>query len=222
MVNFPATSTFCIWIQWFSQNICWGARWLSGRVSDSGARGPGFETYLRRVVSLSKTLYSQKVLVNYPGSDGSVPTWLKPQNNQPTEYLLSMVLYKMKHFLNWSIVASFKTCFQGRFTYILLLLVARQWMTFLWIESLDSLSYTSNESRGTFRQKARSVVPLNGWACAVKICHDGMLEDTNSLDGAQLYFWCINCTNINILGKSRYLLDDPHIAFYHSADALRL
>ena len=52
--------------------ISWGARWLSGRVSDSGARGPGFETYLRRVVSLSKTLYSPKVLVNYPGSDGSV------------------------------------------------------------------------------------------------------------------------------------------------------
>ena len=50
------------------------ARWLSGRVSDSGARGPGFETYRRRVVSLSKTLYSPKVLVNYPGSDGSVPT----------------------------------------------------------------------------------------------------------------------------------------------------
>ena len=55
-------------------NIYWGARWLSGRVSDSGAGGPGFETYRRRVVSLSKTLYSPKVLVNYPGSDGSVPT----------------------------------------------------------------------------------------------------------------------------------------------------
>ena len=40
-----------------------GARWLSGRVSDSGARGRGFETYLCRVVSLSKTLYSPKVLV---------------------------------------------------------------------------------------------------------------------------------------------------------------
>ena len=55
----------------------WGARWLSGRVSDSGARGRGFDTYRRRVVSLSKTLYSPKVLVNYPGSGGSVPTWLK-------------------------------------------------------------------------------------------------------------------------------------------------
>ena len=48
------------------------------------------------------------------------------------------------------------------------------------------LAYTSSESRGTFRQKARSLAPLNGWACAVKICHDGMLEDTNSLDGAQI------------------------------------
>ena len=56
------------------QEFLRGAQWLSGRVSDSGARGPGFETYRRRVVSLSKTLYSPKVLVNYPGSDGSVPT----------------------------------------------------------------------------------------------------------------------------------------------------
>ena len=47
------------------------------------------------------------------------------------------------------------------------------------------LAQTSRESRGTFRQKARSLAPLNGWACAVKICNDGMLEDTNSLDGAQ-------------------------------------
>ena len=44
-------------------------------------------------------------------------------------------------------------------------------------------AHTSSESRGTFRRKARSLAPLNGWACAVKICHGGMLEDTNSLDG---------------------------------------
>ena len=48
------------------------------------------------------------------------------------------------------------------------------------------LAYTSSESRGTFKQKARSLAPLNGWACAVKICHDGILEDTNSLDAAHL------------------------------------
>ena len=49
------------------------------------------------------------------------------------------------------------------------------------------LAHTSIESRGTFKQKARSLAPLNGWACAVKICHGGMLEDTNSLDGAQCH-----------------------------------
>ena len=48
------------------------------------------------------------------------------------------------------------------------------------------LALRSRESRETFRQKARSLAPLNGWACAVKICHDGMLEDTNSLDGAHM------------------------------------
>ena len=53
------------------------------------------------------------------------------------------------------------------------------------------LAHTSSESRGTFRQKARSLSPLNGWACAVKICHDGMIEDTNLLDVAHI--------NLNIL-----------------------
>ena len=48
------------------------------------------------------------------------------------------------------------------------------------------LAHTNSESRGTFRQKARYLATLNGWACAVKVCHDGMLEDTNSLDGAQI------------------------------------
>ena len=48
------------------------------------------------------------------------------------------------------------------------------------------LAHTSSESSGTFRQKDRSLAPLNGRACAVKICHDGMLEDTNSLDGVHL------------------------------------
>ena len=55
------------------------------------------------------------------------------------------------------------------------------------------LAHKSSESRGTFRQKARSLAPLNGWACAVKICHDGMLEDTNSLVAAHLMSdWLLN------------------------------
>ena len=54
------------------------------------------------------------------------------------------------------------------------------------------LAHRSSDSTGTFRQKARSLAPLNGWTCAVKICHDGMLEDTNSLDGAHIIVvaWC--------------------------------
>ena len=43
------------------------------------------------------------------------------------------------------------------------------------------LAHTSSESRGIFRQKARSLAHLNGWACEVKIFHDGNLEDTNLL-----------------------------------------
>ena len=50
------------------------------------------------------------------------------------------------------------------------------------------LAQTSSESRGTLSQKARSLAPLNGGVCAVKICHDGVLEDTNSLDGAHMSF----------------------------------
>ena len=46
------------------------------------------------------------------------------------------------------------------------------------------LAHTSSESKGTFRQKASSLAPLNGWACAVKVCHDRMLKDTNWLEGA--------------------------------------
>ena len=39
------------------------------------------------------------------------------------------------------------------------------------------------------RKKIRSLVPLNGWTCAVEIYHDGMLEDTHSLDGAHIYVY---------------------------------
>ena len=35
--------------------------------------------------------------------------------------------------------------------------------------------------------ESQTLAPLNGWAYAVKIYHDGMLEDTNSLDGALIW-----------------------------------
>ena len=58
------------------------------------------------------------------------------------------------------------------------------------------LAHTDSESRGTFRQKASSLAPLNGWACAVKVCHDGMLEDTNSLDVAHICIIPITSKNL--------------------------
>ena len=60
------------------------------------------------------------------------------------------------------------------------------------------LAHTGSESRGTFRQKARSLAPLNGWAYAVEICHDGMFEDTNSLDGTQLYSVVVHDSVIHV------------------------
>ena len=60
-------------------------------------------------------------------------------------------------------------------------------------------------TRGTFRQKARSLAPLNGWACAVNICHDGMLEDTNSLDGAHVVIVKVLCKVCKICGAEKLL-----------------
>ena len=68
------------------------------------------------------------------------------------------------------------------------------------------LAHTSSESRGTFRQKARSLAPLNGWACAVKICHDGMLEDTNSLDSAHVFLLPFNHFDHLAWGRSSWSL----------------
>ena len=85
------------------------------------------------------------------------------------------------------------------------------------------LAHTSSESRGTFRQKARSLAPLNGWACAVKICHDGMLEDTNSLDGAQLQSLLpkinLNSTMVPIVAKNgKQFSISVNINFLSSSD----
>ena len=73
------------------------------------------------------------------------------------------------------------------------------------------LAHTSSESRGTFRQKARSLAPLNDRACTVKICHDGMLEDTNSLDAPHMCYreiWKSLCTHKNskIILESHFTL----------------
>ena len=77
------------------------------------------------------------------------------------------------------------------------------------------LAHTSSDSRGTFSQKARSLAPLNGWACAVKICYDGMLEDTNLLDAAQteMHF-------SRVLLSSLYLYIHTNVNLYYSSSRL--
>ena len=77
------------------------------------------------------------------------------------------------------------------------------------------LAHISSESRGTFRQKARSLAPLNGWACAVEICHDGMLEDTNSLDGAHLSSLIYSLEDLGALLKEALLFDKFAVFYFH-------
>ena len=50
-----------------------GARWPSGRASDSGARGRGFDTYLLCVVSLSKDTFTPRIVLVKPRK-----RWLYP------------------------------------------------------------------------------------------------------------------------------------------------
>ena len=53
-------------------------------------------------------------------------------------------------------------------------------------------SYKHRVKRNLQTEKIRSLASLNDWACAVKICDDRMLEDTNSLDGARLEDFDVN------------------------------
>ena len=53
-----------------------GARLLSGRASDSGARGRGFDIYLRRVVSLSKDTFTP------PKSTGNTQEAVAPSRHE--------------------------------------------------------------------------------------------------------------------------------------------
>ena len=46
----------------------------SGRVLESGARGPGFDTYICHVVSLSRTIQAPLKTVNDQEAGGSIST----------------------------------------------------------------------------------------------------------------------------------------------------
>ena len=48
------------------------------------------------------------------------------------------------------------------------------------------LAHTGSESRGIFRQKARYLALLNGWACAVKNCQSQNARRHKFLEGAHI------------------------------------
>ena len=68
----------------FSLKLARGAQWPSGRVSDPGARGRGFDTYLRRIVSLRKGTFTPRKVLIIPRK-----RWLRPDM---TEKLLTETL----------------------------------------------------------------------------------------------------------------------------------
>ena len=62
-------------------NMIWGAQWPSGRASDSGARGRGFDTYLRCVASLSKDTFTPRKVLVIPRK-----RWLRPDMTEKIVY----------------------------------------------------------------------------------------------------------------------------------------
>ena len=122
--------------------------------------------------------------------DGAVKHQIKQKHfcQRHSGVLIKMLRYKMRTFKVNPCYTEQLDCIK-RIWYLSLMRAAKV-QAILRICAVSSepplLAHTNSESRGTFRQKARSLAPLNGWACAVKICHDVMLEDTNSLDVPQL------------------------------------
>ena len=78
-----------------------GARWLSGRVSDSGARGPGFErptaavlcSWARYFTPRKYWLITQEAMAP-SRHDWKIVDWdVKPQHNQPTNQSSTSPVY---------------------------------------------------------------------------------------------------------------------------------
>ena len=106
MSNSPRHEIICLFqfrlckaMRYFTISQCGGVRWPSGRASSSGVRGRRFETYLRRVVFLSKTFKSPKVLVMLrkrwfrPEMTETVLTWTLSLNTNKQTFSTCTVLF---------------------------------------------------------------------------------------------------------------------------------
>ena len=91
-------------------------RWLKGRMSDSRARGRGFETYIHRVVSLRKTLcFTVKSLDHVGTVSYSNHTFVVGQAKyglgfEPWPLLSGLLWLRVVFYLNFLIEPFFQLC----------------------------------------------------------------------------------------------------------------
>ena len=64
--------------------------------------------------------------------------------------------------------------------------VKRIWYLPAFAQSRQNLGYSLIQAVSQEEPSDRKPDQSLAWACAVKTCHDGMLEDTNSLDAAHI------------------------------------
>ena len=97
----------------------------------------------------------------------------------------------MLNYLNWAASSKFGTyrlCEQLRFRSACASAQSRQNLCCSLIQAVS-------------QEEPSDRKPDPGWVCAVKICHDGMLEDTNSLDAPQFavkkpLVWLLSTTTL--------------------------
>ena len=120
----------------------WGARWLSGRVSDSGARGPGSRPtaavlcpWARHFTPRKYWLITQEAMAP-SRHDWKIVDWdVKPQHNQPTNCYKFIIapLWKRGAILDLPCPSGIPWfCHNSDETWISLRPVGQCWSNFIW------------------------------------------------------------------------------------------
>ena len=179
---------------------------MQGSVARSHARPPGMQTVVGSILSYGNILLWSLVMKYFLWrftpfrwfktgncqllSKECAPSTGKLPGGLPRNIVDRLTMPKMP----WNVLKGRKTPTQqylGFNTQFLLMNGCKELYTMGRVKRIWYLSPMRaakvQASLRIFRQKARSLAPLNGWACAVKICHDGMLKDTNSLDASPIF-----------------------------------
>ena len=138
----------------------------------------GKELFIRFTARAFRILLSMYVFSYFPfGFDGRIWDLIV----SVPDHCLSFYFVSKRYDMIWTASSEFGTyriCEQRRFRRACASAQSRQNLRCSLIQAM---------SQEEPSDKARFLASLNGWACAVKICHDGMLEDTNSLDRGSYY-----------------------------------